>query len=373
VTVTTGRGAPPEPYQSPGALHVHSVFSDGTGEIDEIAAAAADAGLEWIGMTDHDTLEPRYRGFEGVRSGVHVVVGYEWTPRGGDHALMYGDDGALPAPLEPTIAPREALRIVCEGGGLAFVAHPDEQRHAFTGLPPFPWHDWSVTGFTGIELWNYMSEWVERLTPRNRIYHALVAGAGLQGPTARTLEWWDRLDRPLPGGGFAGGERLTVGVSGVDAHAHRVRFLGRTWTIFPYRQVFRTFVNVLLLEAPLPADAVAARAMILHAIAAGRLVFANRRLGEPLGASFSGLAADGTHVGIAGEAPVATDAPVELRVRTPLHAEIVLRRDGREVVRSRDRELAWAARAPGAYRVEMRRFGEPWLYTNPIVLREPAP
>lgn len=370
MTATTGRGALREPCQSPGALHVHSVFSDGTGELDEIAGAAAAAGLEWIGMTDHDTLEPRYRDFEGFRGGVHVVVGYEWTPEGGDHALMYGDEEALPAPLERTIAPPEALRIVCERGGLAFVAHPDERRSAFTSLPPFPWHDWSVTGFTGIELWNYMSEWVERLTPRNRIYHALVPGAGLQGPAARTLAWWDRLNRPLPGGGFAGGERLTVGVSGVDAHAYRVRFVGRTWTIFPYRQVFRTFTNVLLLEAPLPADPPAARAAILGAIAAGRLLFANRRLGDPLGVAFAGAGAGGGHVGIGGEAEVAPGAPVELRAGSPLPAGIRLLRDGLEVIRVRGRELAWAATAPGAYRVEMTRFEEPWLFTDPIVLRE---
>ena len=36
-----------------GAYHVHSTVSDGTGSIDEIAAAAARAGLQFVILTDH--------------------------------------------------------------------------------------------------------------------------------------------------------------------------------------------------------------------------------------------------------------------------------------------------------------------------------
>ena len=49
-----------------GAYHVHSSRSDGTGSIDEIAAAAARSGLQFVVLTDHGDgtrpLEPpRYR------------------------------------------------------------------------------------------------------------------------------------------------------------------------------------------------------------------------------------------------------------------------------------------------------------------------
>jgi hypothetical protein len=36
-----------------GAYHIHSARSDGTGTIDEIAAAAARAGLQFVILTDH--------------------------------------------------------------------------------------------------------------------------------------------------------------------------------------------------------------------------------------------------------------------------------------------------------------------------------
>jgi hypothetical protein len=384
-------------YHSPGALHIHSRFSDGTGDLDEIARAARRAGLEWIGMTDHNTLAPTYRGFEGVHDGLVVIVGYEWTPDGGDHMLVYGESAALgDQPLDPTLPPGEAIAILGSHGALTHLAHPDERRGvAIPALPPYPWHDWNVRGMRGIELWNYMSEWAERLTPANRLLHVLLPGTGLGGPTDRVLRWWDALnvpvasDRgapaprasaprasrrrpagPLPGRpGFAGGDRLTVGVSGTDVHAFRIRALGRTLTIFPYAQVFRAFTNYLRLPAPLPTDIEPARAAILSAIADGRLYFANRRLGDALGLELTAAGPDGREAG-PGEW-LAWAGGAELRVHSPRHAALRLLRDGTEIARGSGRSLRVEAPGPGSYRLEARRFGEPWAYTNPVVLTPP--
>ncbi len=372
-------------YHSPGALHIHSTFSDGSGELEEITRDARRAGLEWIGMTDHNTLAPAYRGFEGIHDGVVVVVGYEWTPERGDHMLVYGEEAALgDAPLDPTLSPAEAIRILDARAALTHVAHPDERRGvAIPSLEPFPWRDWSVRGMGGIELWNYMSEWAERLTRRNRLLHVLLPGTGLQGPTERVLRWWDELNVPVPpvaarrtsrrsrGSSatapirFAGGDRLTVGVSGTDAHAFKVPAFGRTITIFPYRQVFQTFTNYLRLAEPLPAEIAPARRMILSAIAEGRLYFANRRLGDARGLDLVAIAPDGR---VAGPGEALPWCPgTELRASSPLRAALTLLRDGAVVARGRG-SVAVAAEGPGAYRLEARRFGEPWAYTNPVVL-----
>jgi PHP domain len=369
-------GAPADAYQSPGALHVHSVFSyDGHGEADAIAAAARASGLEWIGMTDHDTLGARYEGFEGYRHGVHVVVGYEWSPKAGDHTLIYGEPEAIPETHPTTLPPGEVIRIVGAAGAMAFVAHPDEVRTALRQLPPLPWHDWSVRGMTGIELWNYMSEWAERLTVWNALDHAWRPARRMRGPSARTVAWWDALNRLVadtgsPGGSstrFAGGERLTVGVSGVDAHGEGVRLFGRRWTVFPYERVFRTYTNVLLLEAPLPTEAAAARGAILRAIRDGRILFADRSKGDPLGTTFEAFLPDG-RLGIGGVGVLAASATAELIARLPVPAEIHFLRDGQPFATANGRELRVATSLPGAYRIEARRAGRAWLFTNPIVL-----
>jgi len=361
-------GAPEGAHESPGALHVHSSFSwDGHGEVEAIAAAARAVDLAWIGMTDHDTLGARYAGFEGFRQGVHVVVGYEWSPRGGDHALMYGEDEVLPQTIATTIPPAEAIRIVTAAGGMAFVAHPDEGRSALRSLPPLPWHNWSIRGFTGIELWNYMSEWAEHLTTRNALHHALRPGARMRGPTAHALAWWDELNRARADGGFAGGPRLTVGVSGVDAHGEGVRIGGRRWTVFPYQRVFRTFTNVLLLDDPLPVEPAAARTTILAAIRDGHVLFADRTRGDPLGARFEAFLPSG-RVGIGGRGVLPVSGVAEFHVSVPVDAEILLLRDGERVAETRGRELDASAAEPGTYRLEARRSGREWLFTNPIVM-----
>ncbi len=367
----TERGAPLGAHQSPGALHVHSVFSwDGHGEVEGIAGAAHDAGLEWIGMTDHDSLGARYAGFEGLRQGVHVTVGYEWSPQGGDHALLYGEADALPATHPNTTPAAELIRIVTDSGAMAFVAHPDERRVAVPSIPPLPWRDWSIRGFAGIELWNYMSKWVERLTRWNALPHALWPARRMGGPTGRTLAWWDELNRPLAGDEaaprFEGGPRLTVGVSGVDAHGEGFDVFGRRVTVFPYRRVFGTYTNVLLIDGPLPGDTARARELVLGAIRSGHLLFADRTHGDPLGTSFEATLTDG-RLGIGASAALPADG-AELTVDLPLDADIAILRDGRPVATARGRRLEARVGVPGAYRVEARRNERPWLFTNPIVL-----
>lgn len=58
-----------KPYQYRGAIHIHSTFSDGTGDILEIVSAAKKAGLSWIVVTDHNNLDIQ----EGIYSGIYVL------------------------------------------------------------------------------------------------------------------------------------------------------------------------------------------------------------------------------------------------------------------------------------------------------------
>ena len=44
-------------FQYCGAIHIHSLFSDGTGDLNTIVKAAKKSGLDWIIVTDHNTME----------------------------------------------------------------------------------------------------------------------------------------------------------------------------------------------------------------------------------------------------------------------------------------------------------------------------
>jgi hypothetical protein len=67
-----------------GAFHVHTNRSDGSGTPDEVAAAAARAGLNFIVLTDHGdgTREPEPPQY---RSGVLVIDGVELSTQTGHY------------------------------------------------------------------------------------------------------------------------------------------------------------------------------------------------------------------------------------------------------------------------------------------------
>ena len=56
---------PPPAHELTGIIHCHSTYSDGTGTVPEIAAAARANDLDYLLLTDHDTLAAAQHGEEG--------------------------------------------------------------------------------------------------------------------------------------------------------------------------------------------------------------------------------------------------------------------------------------------------------------------
>lgn len=336
-------------YEYPGAFHIHSVHSDGTGTIPEIAAAARQAGLRWVVISDHNTLAGLEAGEAGWYDDVLVVIGYEITPEH-NHYLVLGLEEVLPAGLSPA----EFIAAVRARGGWGFVLHPDERLGAFF-KPALPWDDWTLRGFDGIEIWNVISEWTEGLTKRNRLLRYALPMLATRGPTPRTLAWWDGL--------LASGEHVSA-VGGLDVHATRYALLGRfPVEIYPYRRMFGTLTNYLLLREELSSDGEDAARQVRMGLARGFSFLADRRLGEARGFRFlaegRGKAATlGEKLPLAGE--------IRLEVRSPRWGEIRLFRGGHILARRWGKRLHVYTNRPGAYRAEVRRFGRPWLYSNPI-------
>ena len=102
-----------------GAIHIHSIHSDGTGSIEEIALAAKNAGLSWIIVTDHNNMNAK----EGLYHGVYVFVGQEISPKNGNHYIALN----IKENISHDISPSEYIKKVEEQGGFGFVAHPDEK------------------------------------------------------------------------------------------------------------------------------------------------------------------------------------------------------------------------------------------------------
>src|SRR5215211_8900578 len=102
-------------------VHLHSLYSDGTGTVPEIAAAAARAGADVVLLTDHDTLEAKERGEEGWYGTVLVCVGFEVSPVGRNHYLTFGLDEVID---HDGMSAGDIARAVADAGGIGFAAHP---------------------------------------------------------------------------------------------------------------------------------------------------------------------------------------------------------------------------------------------------------
>jgi hypothetical protein len=242
-----------------GAVHVHTTRSDGSGTVDEVAAAAARAGLRFVVVTDHGDgtgppLAPAYR------SGVLVIDGVEISTTHG-HYLAFGL-GQAPYRLAGDAA--DVVEDVRRLGGFGVVAHPDSPK------PALSWRDWEAP-VDGLEWFNLDSAW--RDDSSLRLARALVYYPIRPVPSMALLA--DDGGSMLPRWAAIAARRRVIGVAGVDAHARlgsEGRF-DRAWVslrVPGYETLFATAQVGVELDAALSGDAVPDAAAVLGALRGGR-------------------------------------------------------------------------------------------------------
>nr|NLD40752.1 CehA/McbA family metallohydrolase [Actinomycetales bacterium] len=103
-----------------GDFHAHSRHSDGSLPLSQLVAAAAGAGLDFLAVTEHNTVSHHQLLPELSREyGITLLPGQEVTTHRG-HANAFGDIGFVDFREPP-----EAWRAACEErGGLLSVNHP---------------------------------------------------------------------------------------------------------------------------------------------------------------------------------------------------------------------------------------------------------
>ncbi|MGQ9586230.1 MAG: CehA/McbA family metallohydrolase [Anaerolineae bacterium] len=347
-----------------GNIHLHTTLSDGTGSMEEVVAEAREAGLDFLIPTDHNVFSPDG---EGWWEGVLLLIGEEVndTKREpeGSHYLALG--------LREDVAPlagemQRVIEAVRRQGGLGFLAHPYERPAPAVAIPAFPWLDWPVEGFTGISLWNYMSEFKSYLTSWPRALLAVFfPHFFIRGPFPETLTLWDTMLQ----------ERRVPAIGASDAHARTYHLGPVTRVVLPYGYVFRCVNTHVLLEVPFSGRLEQDRQMVYDALGRGHCFVAYHLLGDPKGFRFEARSPDGS-VALMGD-EVALKGRVSLEVRAPKKSLLRLLQDGREVARRQGTHLTFEAEKPGVYRVEVYRWRwlqwRGWIFSNPIYLRGGSP
>ena len=349
-----------------GAVHVHTNLSDGAGSIDDVAAAAGRAGLQFVIVADHGD-GTRMPAPPAYRSGVLCLEGVEISTSGGHYVVA----GMPQAPYPLTGEARDVVEDVSRLGGFGIAAHGDSAK------PGLKWRDWDAP-FDGLEWLNLDSTW--RVDTRVQIARAfaeywLRAPEALASLTARPVGMMQRWDE-------ASAKRRVVGFAATDAHAQILwKRGGRTLGSLPipsYEASFRMMTTRLELDAPLSGDAGADARAVLFALRSGHHYSAIDALASPPVFEFTGR----SDALVAGEGDVLpADRPVALEVRAaaPAGARLALLREGVTIRETEDARLTYLAPGERAvYRAEVRIPSAPgvppvpWIVSNPIYVGMPV-
>jgi hypothetical protein len=335
-------------------LHLHSLYSDGTGTVPEIARAAAGGGIDVVLLTDHDTLEARRRGEEGWHGNVLVLVGEEISPRGRDHYLAFGLDRHV---RHRGRSADEICRAVRERGGFGFAAHPfsSGSRH-FRRFRGMPFGALDSEALHGVEVWSIVTDTVERLpSVAAALRFAAAPRTVVDHPPQENLAEWDRLCRA----------RRTVAVGGIDAHQFGRRLGPLVVRPMGYKRSFALLHTHVLCREPMTGEVERDRDGVFEALREGRCYLAVDWIAPARGFDFF-AERDGETLPMGAEARA---GGWTVRARLPLEADLRLVRDGDPILEARAAELEQDAPSPGVYRLEAQREGRTWIVSNPVYLR----
>jgi hypothetical protein len=349
-----------------GAIHVHSNYSDGAGDVPTVMQGACAANVDFVFLTDHNTQRPKRDGWETHYSDRPLLlIGTEITVEDGAFLLAFD----MPIAWEPTkhLKPQMTVDEVIQLGGLPLISLPFDVKH--------PWREWNITGCAGLEVVNLSTVARRHINFLSLIWLYAVHRSGGTAAAIRALlarpdaamARWDRLTRD---------GKQSVGIGALDAHA--LMKVGRTkYPIPSYADSLGVVTTHVLLPPGVWHDAEAARAAIYEVFRTGRCYIGYDALGDPR--PFSFLASNGTEVATMGEQITRKDGAVHLVARSKAGTLLRLYYQGKVVAAGRD-SLHFVANQPGAYRVEGYLFGarlgpfytgvRPWIFSNPIYVRD---
>jgi hypothetical protein len=369
-------------------LHVHSAFShDSRGTIDEIIAAAKEAGVRVIMFSEHPASSYDYfiDGHRGVNDGVLLIPGAE---TGG--FLAYPRQSVE---NQKTDSPQAFADLVRSTDGQIFLCHLEERM------------DWQIDNLTGTEIYNTHADYKDearflaafrmplamfRLVGSLEKHPQEVFGATLDYPAdyLRRYDQLCQLGRHTAVAGndshhnqvyrakvLEGGQLLVQDILGkqivkLDPQKFlpfKLLVVGRKpgelifeLDLDPYVRSFRHASTHLLLNELTEAD-------VRHALSIGRAYVAFDWLADPTGFVYQAERK-------AEKWPLGSEVPftegLRLRAEAPLEGIFKLICNGEVLLSKTGTGFDYVVNKPGVYRIEvwlkLADEERPWILTNPL-------
>lgn len=340
-------------YHYVGNIHLHSTYSDGFASIKQIAQIAEEEGLDFIIITDHFHLVGLPE--QGYYGQLMLLVGME---------INEEDNHYLALDVSEVIANGKAQKVIDEVNlqkGIGIIAHPDEKGSPFyENYKTYRWNDWSVHGFQGIEVWNFLSQYKDEITGIFKgIYLLFFPHAALKGPYKETL---DKLDN------YQKKDLKIFAYGGSDAHGIKIK-LGPILllTISPYDLCFKCINTHIISDKKLSGNTNTDKELVYQSLRQGRFWISYDYFKNSKGFQF--LIRSPREKWLMGE-----DLPYQkslyAEIKTPYKALVKLIKDGQIYGESRGRAHRFPITKKGVYRIEAYHkhlFSyRLWIFSNPI-------
>ena len=346
-------------FYKKGVYHVHSIYSDGGGDINEITQAASRDKLDFVILTDHG--RPNRQSSQSTQwlHGV-LLIGASELPLYSGHMTAAGYN--LPAYMFPP-EPQEAINEVIKDQGICFIAHPFDLK--------IPWSDWDIENFTGIELLNsyYSSKMTSLIKtiilPFQYLFGPSYALTSIIQYPEKEIKQWDAF---LTHGKYSG-------IYALDAHA-RIPITNNFQLNIPsYQSMFKIFTVYVKADHALDSNASSAASAVIASIKSGNFFDAIESIASANGFDNYYLQSDRKRIDMGGNSEQPGGTLVFI-LPFSFPTDIFIKKDGKifkHIIQNTQKELFIPIGEPGVYRAEIfvpqNRFHNlPWLVTNPFFI-----
>lgn len=339
-------------YKYFGAIHIHTLYSDGSGNIETITNSAKKAGLDWIIITDHNNFDVQ----EGGINGIYVIKGEEISPDYGNHYIALGINKLIP----PSDNCQDNVDMVKINGGFGFAAHPDESEQRKNLHKPLKWTDKNIIP-DGIEIWNLFSQWGDKYDERNiftMAYSYLFKQNLITKPYQKTLEWWDELNNK--------NGKIVPAISGSDAHEFKISKYIIPVKVLSYEYSFKTILNQIYLKEELSQNFEKAKEQILNALKNGNNIIANVSVCKDV----PKISISSSNTTVQCGETLKLDNNTYINVECKRKIKITVVKDGIKINTTNSKKLKLKLSESGKYRVETELNGKGFAYSNPIIVED---
>ncbi|MBN2017271.1 MAG: CehA/McbA family metallohydrolase [Candidatus Cloacimonetes bacterium] len=343
-----------EIYEYTGVIHIHTEHSfDGHGTLQEIVEIAQQEHIDFLIITDHRNIDVKKELSLLLPHNVIPIIGYEMNDANkNNHYLIFDIDEVYPL----TMTVEEYVSKTREQGGIGFIAHPFEKRKSRRTLRTYVWTDWSVMEFDGMEIWNYISEWTDKLRiPLNVIPKILFPDTSISRPNKQTVRKWDELNN--------NGRRIPA-IGSVDSHQNKYSFGPFSISFLPHKKLFKTIRTNIQTREPI-SDKKPEQA-ILSKLKAGNSYVVNYTHADPY-MFYCGIESKITeNFALPGEEISISERELYLYIYLQQDCHVKIIHNGKVVHTEYRNKISYPIKEKGLYRIEVFIGLKGWLFSNPM-------